>query len=76
MPPKGEAISSPIKRGVHLRKEILDHIPSGVVSIERQVFTNVLGHGLLGYEFLGYWWYCARGRTPDRQRTFWTSGGW
>lgn len=76
-PPKGEAISSSINAGVYIfEKEMLDHIPSGVVSIERQVFPNVLGHGLHGYEFKGYWVDCGtRENILTAQRTLLDLGG-
>jgi len=55
-PGPGEALSNSINAGVYIfEKEILDHIPNGVVSIEREVFPKVLGHGLFGYEFQGHW---------------------
>lgn len=55
-PERGKAISNSINAGVYIfEKEILDHIPQGVVSLERQVFPNVLDHGLYGYGFSGYW---------------------
>ncbi len=55
-PEKGHAISNSINAGVYVfEKEILDHIPEGVVSLERQVFPNILHRGLHGYGFSGYW---------------------
>jgi mannose-1-phosphate guanylyltransferase len=55
-PEREKAISNSINAGVYIfEKEILDHIPNGVVSLERQVFPNVLDRGLYGYSFSGYW---------------------
>jgi mannose-1-phosphate guanylyltransferase len=56
--PKAEEIFSHlINAGTYcLEPEILDHIPGGrKVSIEREVFPNVLDRGLYGLEFSGYW---------------------
>ncbi len=59
-PAKGEAISNSINAGVYIfEREILDQIPSGVVSMEREVFPRVLDRGLYGYEFKGYWVDCG-----------------
>lgn len=55
-PERDKAISNSINAGVYIfEREILDHIPNGVVSLERQVFPNVLDRGLYGYGFSGYW---------------------
>lgn len=76
-PARGEAISSSINAGVYIfEKEILDHIPSGVVSMEREVFPKVLGRGLHGYEFKGYWVDCGtRENILSAQRTLLDLGG-
>jgi len=34
---------------------VLDHIPSGVVSLEKEIFPRILGRGLHGFAFDGYW---------------------
>lgn len=76
-PAKGEAISSSINAGVYIfEKEILDHIPSGVVSLEREVFPKVLDKGLYGYEFKGHWVDCGtRESILMAQRTLLDIGG-
>ncbi len=63
-PKREEAISNSINAGVYIfEKEILEHIPNGVVSIERQVFPKVLDRGLYGYEFKGHWIDCGTRET-------------
>jgi mannose-1-phosphate guanylyltransferase len=63
-PKREEAISNSINAGVYIfEKEILDHIPNGVVSIERDVFPRVLNLGLNGYEFKGHWVDCGTRET-------------
>ena len=56
-PKPEEVFSHLINAGTYcLEPEILDHIPGGrKVSIEREVFPEVLDKGLYGLEFLGYW---------------------
>jgi len=62
-PAPGTAISDLINAGVYVfQPELLDHIPSGVVSLERLVFPNILDRGLHGYRFQGYWVDCG---TPE-----------
>ncbi|HOE52294.1 MAG TPA: NDP-sugar synthase [Methanomassiliicoccales archaeon] len=59
-PAPGEAISDLINAGVYVfEPELLEHIPPGVVSLERQVFPNVLDRGLYGYRFDGHWVDCG-----------------
>jgi mannose-1-phosphate guanylyltransferase len=76
-PAKGEAVSNSINAGVYIfEKEILDHIPQGVVSMEREVFPKVLDKGLYGYEFKGYWVDCGtRENILSAQRTLLDLGG-
>jgi len=62
-PAPGTAISDLINAGVYVfQPELLDHIPSGVVSLERMVFPKILDKGLHGYRFQGYWVDCG---TPE-----------
>ncbi|HNU36636.1 MAG TPA: NDP-sugar synthase, partial [Methanomassiliicoccales archaeon] len=62
-PAPGTAISDLINAGVYVfQPELLDYIPSGVVSLERRVFPGILGKGLHGYRFQGYWVDCG---TPE-----------
>lgn len=62
-PAPGTAISDLINAGVYVfQPELLDHIPPGVVSLERQVFPRILGKRMHGYRFKGYWVDCG---TPE-----------
>ncbi|MHC1681029.1 MAG: sugar phosphate nucleotidyltransferase [Methanomassiliicoccales archaeon] len=62
-PAPGTAISDLINAGVYVfQPELLDHIPSGVVSLERQVFPKILEKRIHGYRFKGYWVDCG---TPE-----------
>lgn len=55
-PRREDALSNRINAGAYIfEPELLDFIPDGVVSIEKQVFPNVLHRGLFGYNFEGYW---------------------
>lgn len=55
-PSREEAFSNLINAGAYVfEPELLDHIPEGVVSLERQVFPQVLHRGLHGFPFEGYW---------------------
>ena len=55
-PAPGEEVSNRINAGAYIfEPELLDRIPDGVVSLERDVFPNVLDRGLYGYAFQGYW---------------------
>jgi len=62
-PAPGTSVSDLINAGVYVfQPELLDHIPPGVVSLERQVFSYILDRGLHGYRFQGYWVDCG---TPE-----------
>jgi mannose-1-phosphate guanylyltransferase len=76
-PAKEEAISNSINAGVYIfEKELLDHIPAGVVSLERDVFPKILNKGLHGYEFKGHWIDCGtRENILVAQRTLLDLGG-
>ncbi|MDW5563832.1 MAG: NDP-sugar synthase [Methanomassiliicoccus sp.] len=76
-PKREEAISNSINAGVYIfEREILDQIPSGVVSMEREVFPKVLDKGLYGYEFKGHWIDCGtRENILAAQRTLLDLGG-
>ena len=56
-PPRGGAPSNWINAGAYvLEPEILAAIPrDGPASLERDVFPKVLGKGLYGFRFSGYW---------------------
>lgn len=59
-PLPGEEVSNLINAGAYVfEPEIFDHIPEGKVSIEREVFPNILGKGLRGHRFEGYWVDCG-----------------
>ncbi|MFP4001981.1 MAG: sugar phosphate nucleotidyltransferase [Thermoplasmata archaeon] len=57
-----EAASNKINAGHYiLEPEVLDRIPEGEkVSIEREIFPELVKDGLFGYEFEGYWIDCGR----------------
>ncbi len=62
-PAPGSAISDLINAGIYVfRPDILDRIPDGKVSLERDVFPHILDHGLYGRTFSGYWVDCG---TPE-----------
>ncbi len=55
-----EAESDLINAGVYVfEPDILDHIGEGKVSMEREVFPEVLDNGLFGFDFEGYWIDCG-----------------
>ena len=59
-PSQEEACSDLINAGVYVfEPEILDRIGEGKVSIEREVFPNILDEGLYGFKFHGYWVDCG-----------------
>ncbi|WP_019178105.1 sugar phosphate nucleotidyltransferase [Methanomassiliicoccus luminyensis] len=59
-PDMEEAISNSINAGVYIfERDVLDLIPDGVVSLEREVFPSMLDCGLYGYELKGYWIDCG-----------------
>lgn len=69
-PKKEEAFSNLINAGVYgLEREVLDHIGQGFVSMEREVFPNILGKGMYGYRFDGYWIDC--GKRENLLEAFW-----
>jgi len=62
-PLPGTALSDLINAGVYaFEPELLDHIPDGAVSLEREVFPHLLDRGLFGHWFQGYWVDCG---TPE-----------
>ena len=59
-PKREEAFSKLINAGVYaLEQEVLDHIGEGFVSMEREVFPNILDKGMYGLRFDGYWIDCG-----------------
>jgi NDP-sugar pyrophosphorylase family protein len=56
-PPAAEAPSNRINAGAYvLERDVLDGIPAGrAVSIEREIFPRLVGHGLHAFELEGYW---------------------
>ena len=75
-PTRAEAVSNMINAGVYVfEPEMLDNIGEGAVSIEREVFPKVLGQGLYGYRYGGYWVDCGTRETYLRaQRTLMDNG--
>lgn len=61
-PSPDEAFSNIINAGHYiLEPEVLELIPDGKkVSMEREIFPQLLDKGLYGYEFGGYWIDCGR----------------
>jgi mannose-1-phosphate guanylyltransferase len=53
----GPAPTNRINAGTYvLDRSVVDTIPSGrAVSIEREIFPGLVGHGLYGFPFDGYW---------------------
>ena len=59
-PKREEAFSRLINAGVYaMEYETLDHIGDGFVSMEREVFPNILDKGMYGLTFDGYWVDCG-----------------
>jgi mannose-1-phosphate guanylyltransferase len=59
-PRREEARSDLINAGYYVfEPEILDYIGKGQVSIEREVFPNILDYGLFGHRFTGHWMDCG-----------------
>jgi mannose-1-phosphate guanylyltransferase len=55
-----EAFSRLINAGVYaLDREVLDYIHEGFVSMEREVFPEILKRGMYGVHFDGYWVDCG-----------------
>jgi len=60
-PKKEEAFSNLINAGAYaLEEEVLSYIGKGFVSMERDVFPNLLDDGMYGFRFDGYWVDCGR----------------
>lgn len=59
-PKREEALSDLINAGYYVfEPEIIDYIGKGQVSIEREVFPNILDYGLFGHRFAGHWMDCG-----------------
>ncbi len=59
-PPPGEELSDLINAGVYVfEPEVLEHIPDGVVSLEKEVFPRILDLGMNGHLFEGHWVDCG-----------------
>lgn len=59
-PKREEAKSNLINAGAYVfEPEILDYIGKGQVSMEREVFPNLLEEGLFGFRFQGFWVDCG-----------------
>lgn len=59
-PPPDESPSDMINAGIYIfEQEILDHIPQGTVSLEKDVFPHILSLGLYGMVFDGLWVDCG-----------------
>ena len=63
-PKKHEVFSNLANAGAYaLELEILGYIKPGFVSMEREVFPNILDKGMYGFKFEGYW--LDTGRASD-----------
>src|SRR3954447_11722021 len=64
-PDPGDIDTNEISAGAYvLERQVLDLIPPGrMVSIEREVFPRLVGHGLYGHALDGYWMDIG---TPER----------
>jgi mannose-1-phosphate guanylyltransferase len=59
-PKREEAVSNSINAGVYIfEPKIFQYIGSGVVSLEREVFPQVLKDGLYAQRFSGHWVDCG-----------------
>jgi mannose-1-phosphate guanylyltransferase len=75
-PPKGQALSGLVNAGAYVfEPDILDQIRPGNVSLERQIFPKVLGSGLFGYRFGGYWVDCGTRENFLRAQRILMNGG-
>jgi len=61
-PSPEKAFSDKVNAGHYiLELDVLDRIPEGQkVSMEREIFPDLVDEGLFGYEFEGYWIDCGR----------------
>jgi mannose-1-phosphate guanylyltransferase len=70
-PKREEAFSKLINAGAYaLEREVLDYIGEGFVSMEREIFPKLLGKGMYGMRFEGYWIDC--GTRESLLAAFWT----
>ena len=75
-PPKGQALSGLVNAGAYVfEPDILDLIGPGNVSLERQIFPQILNRGLLGYRFGGYWVDCGTRESFLRAQRILMDGG-
>lgn len=76
-PPKDQALSNLVNAGAYVfEPEILDWIGPGNVSLERQVFPQILTRGIYGHRFGGYWVDCGtRENFLRAQRVLMDEGG-
>lgn len=59
-PAPGEELSKLINAGIYVFEPgIMDYIPEGKVSLEREVFPHILAEGMSGMPFQGYWADCG-----------------
>lgn len=73
-PKREEAFSNLINAGAYaLEEEILGYIGKGFVSMEREIFPNIIDEGMYGFEFSGYWIDC--GKRESLLEAYWTLMG-
>jgi len=76
-PAPGQEISNRINAGAYVfEPSILDCIPEGASSLERDVFPKILDKGMHGHPYQGYWVDCGTRESLLRaQRTLLAQGG-
>ncbi len=73
-PSREEAFSNLINAGAYaLEEEVLSYIGKGFVSMERDVFPQLLDDGMYGFSFEGYWIDC--GKRESLLDAYWTLMG-
>ena len=73
-PKREEAFSNLINAGAYaLEEEVLGYIGKGFVSMEREVFPNILEEGMYGFQFTGHWIDC--GKRESLLEAYWTLMG-
>jgi mannose-1-phosphate guanylyltransferase len=73
-PKQEDAFSNLINAGAYaLEEEVLGYIDKGFVSMERDIFPQILDDGMFGFAFDGYWIDC--GKRESLLDAYWTLMG-
>ena len=73
-PKKEEAFSNLINAGAYaLEEDVLDYIGKGFVSMERDIFPQILDESMFGFRFGGFWIDC--GKRESLLDAYWTLMG-